>query len=102
MKKHIAVLIVLSLFWCCAHANPLTANALSVVGDDDFPPFSYRKPDGTLHGIDIEVITELQNHLGIELSIELVPWKRLLIMTKQGFVFGSFSLFKTPEEYKKY
>lgn len=73
------------------------AEALPVVGDDDFPPFSFVDENNEVTGIDIDIINELANRLGLEFSISLVPWKRLLRMTKQGDVFGSFSLFRTPE-----
>lgn len=68
-----------------------------IVGDDDFPPFSFVDNMGQITGIDIEILRELENRLEIEFDIKLVPWKRLLLMTKTGAVFGSFSLFKTSE-----
>ncbi|MFT5718986.1 MAG: polar amino acid transport system substrate-binding protein [Oleiphilaceae bacterium] len=68
-----------------------------IVGDDDYPPFTYYDKDSQLKGIDIELFKEVANRLDIQINIKLVPWKRLLKMTKEGDIVGSFALFKTPE-----
>lgn len=68
-----------------------------IVGDDDFPPFSFVDENKKIVGIDIDILRELASRLEIDFDIELVPWKRLLLMTKTGAVFGSFSLFKTDK-----
>lgn len=75
----------------------LSAQTFSVVGDDDFPPYSFMDDQQQIRGIDIEILGELGKRLGVEFDISLVPFKRLLLMTEQGAAFGSFSLFKTPE-----
>ncbi len=69
----------------------------NIVGDDDFPPFSFIDQNQQASGIDIEILQELSKRMGIKINIELVPWKRLLQTTKNGTILGSFSLFKTPE-----
>jgi len=69
----------------------------TILGDDDFPPFSFTDQNNQLKGIDVEMAQEMAKRLGIKAEITLVPWKRLLHLTKQGDVFGSFSLFRTPE-----
>jgi len=68
-----------------------------LVGDDDFPPYSFTDQNEQIKGIDIDLLNEMASRLGIEIEIELVPWKRLLLMTEKGDVSGSFALFKTPE-----
>jgi len=75
----------------------LFGQTFNIIGDDDFPPFTYYDKNAQVKGIDIEVLQEMANRLGIQINIKLMPWKRLLKMTKKGDVVGSFSLFKTPE-----
>ncbi|WP_293751420.1 transporter substrate-binding domain-containing protein [uncultured Paraglaciecola sp.] len=67
------------------------------MGDDDFPPYSFTDQNQQIKGIDIDLLHEMASRLEVKLEIELVPWKRLLLMTKKGDVTGSFSLFKTPD-----
>ena len=92
MKKALIVGLILSCF-------PLVAVSITfnIVGDDDFPPFSFIDQDKQVRGVDVDLMYEMADRLGIKLNIELVPWKRLLSMTKNGDIAGSFSLFKTPE-----
>ncbi len=77
----------------------LSADTLLFVGDDDFPPYSY-KENGRLVGIDIEIIEEMASRMTLDITIKLVPWQRLIIMTKNGQCDGSFSLFHTREREK--
>jgi polar amino acid transport system substrate-binding protein len=86
-----------SLFLLLAMSFGAHAQSFKLVGDDDFPPFTFIDQGKQLTGIDIDILEELSARLDIEFDIELVPWKRLLLMTKTGTVFGSFSLFKTEE-----
>jgi len=69
----------------------------NIIGDDDYPPFSYSDENKQVKGIDIELFQEVAKRLYIQINIKLVPWKRLLKMTKNGDTVGSFALFKTPE-----
>jgi len=72
------------------------AESFNIVADDDFPPYSYIDSDKKVKGIDVDLLHEMAKRLGIEVNIKLVPWKRLLLMTQKGDIFGAFSLFKTP------
>ncbi len=66
------------------------------VGDDLFIPFSF-EADGEIRGIDCDIIREMARRMGIRIEITLVPWKRLIEMTRAGLCDGAFSLFQTPE-----
>lgn len=92
-----AVKNIVLLFVLLALPTATLAEPLKIIGDDDFPPFSFKAEDGSLVGSDINVLAELEKRLGIEFEIELAPWKRLLLLTEQGKVAGSFALFDTPE-----
>lgn len=75
----------------------LLGETLNIVGDDDFPPYSFKNQNQEITGIDVDLLNEMASRMNITVNIDLVPWKRLLLMTKNGDVSGSFSLFKTPE-----
>jgi len=75
----------------------LFGQTFNIIGDDDYPPFTFYDKNAQVSGIDIEQIQEMADRLDIQINIKLVPWKRLLKMTKNGDVVGSFALFKTPE-----
>jgi len=85
---------------CCICVSAEAGETLRIAVDDDFPPFSFSK-NGEAAGIDVDIVRELGNRLGIHFEISLLPWKRLLTMTKNGSFDGSMSLFKTNtrEEY---
>jgi ABC-type amino acid transport substrate-binding protein len=73
------------------------AESFSIVGDDDFPPFSFTDKKNQIKGIDVGLMQEVGRELGVSFDITLVPWKRLLGLTENGDVFGSFALFNTAE-----
>jgi polar amino acid transport system substrate-binding protein len=92
MLRGLTICFLLSLFPIWSYAQ-----TFNIIGDDDYPPFTYSDENSHVKGIDIELFQEAANRLGIEINIKLVPWKRLLKMTKQGDIVGSFAMFKTPE-----
>lgn len=92
---HTALVIVLLCFARLLFAGP----PLLFVGDDDFPPYSY-EVNGEIVGIDIELIREMARRLNLNIKIQLVSWKRLILMTQNGTCDGSFSLFYTKEREK--
>ncbi|MCP4486640.1 MAG: amino acid ABC transporter substrate-binding protein [Gammaproteobacteria bacterium] len=92
MNRGIILWIILSCFSVALHSE-----TFNIVGDDDFPPFSFVDQKGQITGIDVELLNEMAKRLHITINISLVPWKRLLHMTKSGAAKGSFALFKTPE-----
>lgn len=75
------------------------SDTLLFYGDNEFAPYSYEE-NGELKGIDIEIIEEVERRLNLDIKIELVPWNRLIELTKQGKVHGSFSLFYNNERAK--
>lgn len=81
---------------CCIFVSVEAGETLKIAVDDDFPPFSFSK-NGETAGIDVDIVKELGRRLGIDFEISLMPWKRLLTMTRNGLFDGSMSLFKTSE-----
>lgn len=73
-----------------------TQTNITFYGDDSFPPYSFSE-NNNLKGIDIDMLKELEKRTGYTISVKLVPWQRLLELTKLGKINGSFSLFRTDE-----
>lgn len=57
---------------------------------EDYPPHHY-KQDGKIKGYNVEVARYIFEHLGIELEIRLMPWKRCLEKVKTGKASGLLS-----------
>lgn len=51
------------------------AHSLNIYCEDD-APFQFRKPDGQLSGMLVEVVIEIQNRVGNTDPIQMVPWAR--------------------------
>lgn len=92
MVRGLIAVAFLSLFSVCVFAQ-----TFNIVGDDDYPPFTFIDKNAQVKGIDIELFQALATRLNIEINVSLVPWKRLLKMTKNGDIAASFALFKTKE-----
>nr|WP_186443181.1 transporter substrate-binding domain-containing protein [Desulfobotulus alkaliphilus] len=70
---------------------------MRVVYFDNFPPFSWKGENGKMQGIFIDVLDEvIQNHLGIRLYHEGLPWARAQKMVKDGNA-DAFVTIPTPE-----
>ncbi|MCP3875893.1 MAG: amino acid ABC transporter substrate-binding protein [Desulfobacteraceae bacterium] len=95
MNKILSIILFILLIFSTSsvHSKP---KSLAIISDDNFPPFSFLE-NGEPVGIDIDIIQELGKRLGIEMKVRLFPWKRLIMMTKNGICDGSMSLFRTPE-----
>lgn len=97
--KCIAALILLLLLSILPHgvlADDLQIDRLRFVTDDNFVPYAFIE-NGKIKGIDCDIVMEMGRRMGVAISIELVPWKQLLHVTRIGACDGSFSLFKTRE-----
>jgi len=72
-------------------------------GTNIFAPYSF-KENNNLTGIDVDVIKEIGERIGIKIILQSHPWKRLLKKIKDGDLDCVFSAFKTPErlEYMSY
>lgn len=96
MKNAIIILVCLLALpatWAAAGEN------LRVAVDDDFPPFSFSN-NGVPMGIDVDIVRELGRRMGIDVTITLMPWKRLLDKTTKGELHAAMSLFRTEEREK--
>ncbi|QJB55304.1 transporter substrate-binding domain-containing protein [Pseudodesulfovibrio sp. zrk46] len=85
-----AWLFTVSAAWC----DPLV-----FVAEDGFPPYSYYE-HGRVQGIDAEVLREAGSRAGVDVKVELVPWKRVLFMVQSGQVDGAIAMFRNEEREK--
>jgi polar amino acid transport system substrate-binding protein len=54
-----------------------------VLAEESAPPYSYVE-DGKPFGIDYEIVVEAARRLGIDVNVEFVPWKRMLVAVQYG------------------
>lgn len=72
------------------------AEPLRVV-TDQWPPFRMQKSDGTLHGLDIDLLNVLQQRTGLRFEVRLLPWARALEEMRDGRADLMIGLARTPE-----
>lgn len=77
------LLLFLIIVGCCP---PLFAGEPVVIvhGDDNWAPNEFRRTDGKLVGIHIDLIRLAAAELGVEVRFVAVPWQRALNMMKNG------------------
>lgn len=84
-------LFLLPLLCRAAEPEPLR------VMTDLWPPFRMEAADGTLIGLDIDLLDELSRRSGLRFEIERAPWARGLAALEQGRADMMTGLAKTPE-----
>lgn len=99
MKKLVlllAVLFVLSLN--LALSGPASAKDMRLVTLFS-PPLAYEK-DGEVTGTAVEVVREGLRRMGLLATIEIMPWKRAVFMTRFGEADALFYAVRTEEREK--
>lgn len=61
-----------------------------------YPPYEYDN-GGQAEGIAVRLVRHAFNRLGRDVTIEVLPWKRALLMVQEGQADGIFTAFVTPE-----
>lgn len=93
MKKIIAVLLIMvltmSLLAGCGEkgltaADVKKAGTLTIASSPDFPPFEELKSDGSVEGIEIDLLEMICQELGVELKIEQVDFDSVLPGVQAG------------------
>jgi polar amino acid transport system substrate-binding protein len=64
---------------------------------EPYDPFTFRDDNGTLTGVDIELIKAIADEIGCELSFRRIPWNRILLEIQTGAVDASSSTSWTKE-----
>ena len=62
----------------------------------NFKPFTWAE-NGVPTGIDVDIIERLSQRLGVPIEIRLLPWKRVLLYTRNGSVDAGFPGFHVKE-----
>lgn len=73
--------------------SPLALGERLRLVTDDWAPYAYLQ-DGQLRGIDYEVTTRVFARLGVEVDVQILPWKRCLAMIEQGQADGILDIFQ--------
>jgi polar amino acid transport system substrate-binding protein len=92
-----AALSLACLLACATQAAERSCSKVIIVGDPDYPPFSWY--DGhAMHGAAIEIVQRAFEHAGIAYEIRYVgPFNRVLQSAKNGAVDVIAELKDTPE-----
>ncbi|MEX0298516.1 MAG: substrate-binding periplasmic protein [Kordiimonas sp.] len=43
---------------------------------EDFPPYNFKKQQGKVEGVSVDLVTDLMEEAGLDYSIKLMPWPR--------------------------
>ncbi|CTQ54455.1 cystine transporter subunit [Roseibium album] len=93
--RNLAFVICLftAAFCCGAQADALKLVTLS------YPPYEFQ--DGAkVDGIVVRILHRAFEKLGHQIEIEVLPWKRALLMARQGSADAVFTVYKTEERLK--
>lgn len=69
-------------------AWPALADERFRVLTEDFPPYQYLDAAGNIVGHDVEVTVEAFRRVGREIEVEILPWRRVLHIARQGEALG--------------
>ncbi len=91
------LLLCLSFYFVELYANeaPKKINCAT----SKFSPYAFGEGK-QLKGIEIDIFSELENRTGINIDINIMPFKRMLANSRLGEVDCVFSIFKTEERMK--
>ena len=106
MKKLIAIilttLMLLSCLTACSGGKTLAdiekAGKLTIATSPDFPPFEYLAEDGSVVGIEIDILNLICAELGVELDIQQMDFDSVLPGVQTGkYDLGASGISVTPE-----
>ena len=106
MKKLIALILtamlVLSCMTACSSGKTLAdvqkAGKLTIATSPDFPPFEYLAEDGSVVGIEIDILNLVCEELGVELDIQQMDFDSVLPGVQTGkYDLGASGISVTPE-----
>lgn len=63
---------------------------------NEFAPFGFEEA-GVVKGIEVEILQEIGKRLNINISVKMLPWKRMLSGMQEGKLDCIFAAFKTEE-----
>ncbi len=88
MKKTIAILLalamILALCACGSGSSSSAKKTLTIATSPDFPPFENLSGDGSVYGIEIDIMNKICEELGWELKIEQMDFDSVLAGVQAG------------------
>ncbi|NVK24510.1 MAG: transporter substrate-binding domain-containing protein [Gammaproteobacteria bacterium] len=72
------------------------------VAVDDFPPYSQINQDGTITGLNVDVVNSVSKRMGLEVNYIPCPWVRCLKLLEKGDVDLMSGVLLTPERAENY
>ena len=94
--KFVLLLLLFISFSLLAHDK---VPEIVLLGDDNYPPYSYKDKDGSLKGIYPEIIREASKKIkDYTIKLESIPWKRGLIKLDKPGNVGLFPPYFRPME----
>lgn len=95
LEKFLPIFIIV-FFLLVLQPSLLSAHKLTTA-NADWPPWRVLEDDGSLSGIDVDILERLSTHLELQLVTKGCGWKRCLNHMKVGESDVMTGLFKTPE-----
>ncbi|MHA7000259.1 substrate-binding periplasmic protein [Aeromonas schubertii] len=66
-----------------------------LVGDDDYPPYSYKDPSGKPVGLYSELLSKVSAAMpNFSIELRVAPWQRALTEVEQGQIMGLYPPYK--------
>ena len=70
--------------WAASDLELLNPGVLTSATEGTYPPFSMRKPDGELDGLEMRIMGEICNRLELEYEPVIVKWDSMLVGLQAG------------------
>ncbi len=77
-------------------ASPAAAGSYKIV-TLDFPPLEYLDDKNQAAGAAVELVREVMAQMKHNVSIQVLPWTRSMLLTKEGKADAIFTCYKNPE-----
>ena len=74
-----ATALVPGLGWAAEELELLTPGVLTSATEGTYPPFSMRTPSGKLDGLEMRIMGEICNRLGLQYEPVIVKWDSMLV-----------------------
>lgn len=89
-----------ALAWTIAlfvYAAPLSASSITVVTDENYPPYIFKDPGGNPVGLLIDLWKLWEQNTGIQVDLVSLPWALAQEQVLEGKADVIEMIFRTPE-----
>ncbi len=102
MRRRFSGWIILLLFLLGAGADAKPFESVTIVSDDNYPPYIFRGPEGELRGILVDEWRLWEKKTGIKANLVGMDWKKAQEFMRQGKADVIDTLFFTEERSRLY